>query len=141
MKEARIRHERVTHKVAEGVMLELYTRDDKGGRGPCASVSVFGEEFIRFDCFGDNEGHYHVYHVDVHAEKSYRSFRLNYPVASRVDHMMRSAVEVRLNLMAWLSTHGDVKVRDLVLTPVQLASMQTLMIDFGFKYMLVMKGE
>ena len=53
------KHDLVEYPIQDNVRLESYWRDDAGGRGPAASLFVYDDEIMRFDCFGGDNGHCH----------------------------------------------------------------------------------
>ena len=49
------KHDLVEYPIQDNVVLQAYWRDDAGGRGPAASLYVYDDEIMRFDCFGGGQ--------------------------------------------------------------------------------------
>ena len=47
-------------KTQDGVEIHVFWKQVGAGSGPSCSVFVMGHELIKFDCFGEPDGHYHI---------------------------------------------------------------------------------
>lgn len=56
-----IRNDGTIIPVQDGLSLEVYWKVLKIGKGPAVILKVYNREILKFDCFGNNKGHYHVY--------------------------------------------------------------------------------
>ena len=97
----------VEYPIQEDVLLQLYWRDDAGGRGPAASLYVYDDEIMRFDCFGGDNGHCHF------NLRQTRGRRWMYPEGSFEDHIQQSIFDLQTNLMFCLKTHQDTQVQEI----------------------------
>ncbi len=102
---ANVKHDLVEYPIQDNVRLEVYWRDDAGGRGPAASLYVYDDEIMRFDCFGSDNGHCHF------NLRQTRGRRWMYPVGSFRDHIQQSLFDLRTNLTFCLQTHQDERVQ------------------------------
>ena len=80
------KHDLVEYPIQEDVLLQVYWRDDVGGRGPAASLYVYDDEIMRFDCFGGDNGHCHF------NLRQTRGRRWMYPEGSFQDHIHQKSV-------------------------------------------------
>ena len=97
----------VEYPIQDNVLLQAYWRDDAGGRGPAASLYVYKDEIMRFDCFGENNGHCHF------NLRQTRGRRWMYPNGSFQDHIQQSLFDLRTNLTFCLKTHQDERVQEI----------------------------
>ena len=100
------KHDLVEYSIQDNVRLESYWRDDAGGRGPAASLYVYDDEIMRFDCFGGDNGHCHF------NLRQTRGRRWMYPDGSFQDHIQQSLFDLRTNLNFCLQTHQDERVQE-----------------------------
>lgn len=101
------KHDLVEYPIQENVLLEVYWRDDAGGRGPAASLYVYDDEIMRFDCFGDDNGHCHF------NLRQTRGRRWMYPNGSFQDHIKQSLFDLKTNLTFCLKTHQDERIQEI----------------------------
>ena len=109
-----IRHDLVEYPIQDNVRLDVYWRDDRGGRGPAASLYVYDDEILRFDCFGGKEGHCHV------NLRQTRGHRWYYPEGTAKAHIGRSVFELKVNHPFCLRTHQDSRVQEVKIDPEKL---------------------
>ena len=100
------KHDLVEYPIQDNVRLESYWRDDAGGRGPAASLYVYDDEIMRFDCFGGDNGHCHF------NLRQTRGRRWMYPEGTFQDHIQQSLFDLRTNLNFCLQTHQDERVQE-----------------------------
>jgi len=117
------RHDLVEYPIQENVTLQVYWRDDRGGRGPPASLYVHDDEVLRFDCFGGDQGHCHV------NLKQTRGHRWYYPEGTARDHIERSAFELRVNHPFSLRTNQDARIQTVRIDPEKLKQVTDQMQD------------
>lgn len=101
------KHELVEYPIQEDVLLQVYWRDDAGGRGPAASLYVYDDEIMRFDCFGGDNGHCHF------NLRQTRGRRWMYPEGSFQDHIRQSIFDLQTNLTFCLRTHQDERIQEI----------------------------
>jgi len=101
------KHALVEYPIQDNVRLEMYWRDDAGGRGPAASLYVYDDEIMRFDCFGGDNGHCHF------NLRQTRGRRWMYPKGSFQDHIQQSLFDLRNNLNFCLQTHQDERIQEM----------------------------
>lgn len=100
------KHDLIEHLIQDSVKLQVYWRDDAGGRGPAASIYIYDDEIMRFDCFGGNNGHCHF------NLRQTRGRRWMYPIGSFQDHIQQSLFDLRKNLSFCILTHQDERIRN-----------------------------
>ncbi len=101
------KHDLVEYPIQDNVLLQAYWRDDVGGRGPAASLYVYDDEIMRFDCFGGDNGHCHF------NLRQTRGRRWMYPKGSFQDHILQSLFDLRTNLNFCLQTHQDQRIQEM----------------------------
>jgi len=102
--------------VQDAVWIEVYwtERPPNGevGPGPRASVMVLGDEILRLDCFGGQQGHYHINpRQGMLTERT--PARLCFPEGSHADNVERTAFEVEYNLPAALLLNRIRAIREI----------------------------
>src|SRR5438105_6255827 len=100
------RHHLTKYPVQEDVWVEVYWRDDRAGRGPCASLYVRDVEVLRLDCFGGDQGHCHV-----NIEQN-RGQRWYYPDGAVRQHIDQAAFDLSKNVPFSLRTSQDPAVQE-----------------------------
>lgn len=101
------KHDLVEYTIQDNVTLQVYWRDDAGGRGPAASLYVYDDEIMRFDCFGGDNGHCHF------NLRQTRGRRWMYPTGSFADHIKQSLFDLQTNLTFCLQTHQDSRIQEI----------------------------
>ncbi|WP_290480459.1 MULTISPECIES: hypothetical protein [unclassified Hyphomonas] len=78
------------------------------GRGPAFSLFIHEDEVLRFDCFGEDEGHYHA-----HFERGWSAAqtRLYFFEASESEQIDRVEFELLNNLDYYLQRHPWARIR------------------------------
>lgn len=125
------KHDLVEYPIQENVLLQVYWRDDAGGRGPAASLYIYDDEIMRFDCFGDDNGHCHF------NLRQTRGRRWMYPSGSFQDHIQQSIFDLRTNLTFCLKTHQDELIQEMQIVQESLEKaarkMETYLLELADK--------
>ena len=125
------KHDLVEYPIQEDVLLQVYWRDDVGGRGPAASLYVYDDEIMRFDCFGGDNGHCHF------NLRQTRGRRWMYPEGSFQDHIHQSVFDLHTNLTFCLKTHQDERIQEIQVTQESLRQaalqMETYLLELADK--------
>ena len=99
--------------------------------GPAASLYVYEDEIMRFDCFGGNNGHCHF------NLRQTRGRRWMYPTGSFQDHIQQSLFDLRTNLTFCLKTHQDARVQEIQIAQERLEQasqkMEVQLLEFADK--------
>ncbi|MBV7339724.1 hypothetical protein KFU94_68230 [Chloroflexi bacterium TSY] len=123
------RHDWIEYPIQDNVRLEVYWREDRGGRGPAASLYAFDDEILRLDCFGGDQGHCHV------NMKQNRGQRWYYPEGTAQEHIRQAAFDLRMNTVFCLRSNNDEKVQKLKIEPEKLdvvsSEMERKMLEFA----------
>lgn len=85
----------------------VYWKDLPIGKGPATVLEVNGKEFSKYDCFGRNEGHFHVL-------PNY-NFRIFYHEASREEQIERTAKELLTTTQLYLSWHPNASFNSIII--------------------------
>ncbi|MCZ6680237.1 MAG: hypothetical protein O7E52_23645 [Candidatus Poribacteria bacterium] len=99
------RHDLVEYPIQDNVRLDVYWREDRGGRGPAASLYVYDDEVLRLDCFGGDQGHCHVNLKQTKGQRWY------YPAGPAKQHIEQSAFDLMTNHAFCLRTHQDERIQ------------------------------
>lgn len=125
------KHDLVEYPIQENVLLQVYWRDDAGGRGPAASLYVYDDEIMRFDCFGGDNGHCHF------NLRQTRGRRWMYPEGSFQDHIQQSLFDLCTNLTFCLKTHQDARIQEIQIVQESIeqaaGKMETQLLEFAEK--------
>ena len=125
------KHDLVEYPIQEDVLLQVYWRDDAGGRGPAASLYVYDDEIMRFDCFGGDNGHCHF------NLRQTRGRRWMYPEGSFQDHIQQSIFDLQTNLTFCLRTHQDERIQGIQIAQENLKQaahkMETYLLELAVK--------
>ena len=108
------RYEAQRFPIQEEAYVEVYFRNDRLGRAPCASLYVHGVELVRYDCFPDDEAHMHIDCAYVNGKRIY------YPPGKIADHIERTIWELRKNTKFATLCSADERIRELTLDPESL---------------------
>ncbi len=126
------------------VYIRVSWKDRENGRGPWAALHVDGEEVLRFDCFGVNRGHYHVYPARSHEdgdEQWHREFG-DLTTDVQIELSVREIVE---HAQRHLAGSASVAVRSVRLDPSRLttasASMGYYMRQYAHAYRSLERQE
>ncbi len=113
--------------VQENAQLIVYWKKEKIGTGPSVSLEICGREVVRYDCFGDGLGHYHIFPFD--------DLRIYFDEKTVHEQIKRSLSSIRSNHPHYLRNHHSKKVRDVELKPdnleKSLAEAKKLMIKYA----------
>lgn len=80
--------------IQPGLELVVYWKVLKIGKGPAVILRADGNEILKFDCFGKNEGHFHVI-------PNYGS-RIHFEEESALDQIERTAQELNMKSQTYL---------------------------------------
>ena len=102
------RRDLVRYRIVENAELVVYWKVLKIGRGPAAALYVFGQEVLRFDCFGEN-GHFHARLDEAEKGSINRKFFNERTVTEQIE---RSSEELTRNLRSYMTGSKDPSIRD-----------------------------
>lgn len=124
------RHDLQVVPMGDDARLDVYWKDLDIGTGPAVSLVVRGEELLRIDCFGPDDGHMHAaFFMPAGGEG-----RLYFPENTREEQIDRAVFEITRNLRYYLDRAVDPKVRETRLDPerVDAAAQEARRIMTGF---------
>ncbi|WP_157963252.1 hypothetical protein [Algoriphagus litoralis] len=75
------------------------------GKGPAVILKAYNKEILKFDCFGEKDGHYHVA-----PNYGSRIYFLEKTVMEQVD---RTVAELKINGLKYLSLQKEPEIRNL----------------------------
>ena len=114
-------HDVAHYPIQRGADLYVYWKSLDEGKGPSASFFVLGEEVLRFDCFGENRGHYHMNLENRgHRRRNWASTTglnsrkiicLYFPEKTVSEQIERSAFELTTNVRYYLWRNRDKKIK------------------------------
>lgn len=85
--------------------LVVYWKVLRIGKGPAVVVETYGNEILKFDCFGKGEGHYHV--APNFGE------RIFFEKPSAMDQIDLTVMEIEENLQTHLKNQREPKINQL----------------------------
>ena len=100
-----------TIEVQEGLEFDVYWKDTgKIGIGPAVAVYVCLREVLRFDCFGPDLGHFHIFNGPEQPKGE--RHRIFFQEDSRPDQIQRTIWEIKNNLGSYLQLHSDLRIKN-----------------------------
>lgn len=122
--------------------LEIYWKLTKKGNGPAVILHILGKQVIRFDCFGEPNGHGHIYLIapDKNCER-----RLNLPEKTVEAQIDRALFELSENANYWIPRHRNPAVRKIRLNSQKLsdaiAQARSTMLDYHQRSLQVLASQ
>ena len=111
-----------SRRIAEHVVLDVYWLDFQGRSGPAASLYVYDDEVLRFDCFDGDAAHLHANRKQSRAFASEASVQLLFPPGSFEGHIERACFELTSNLPHYLARNFSPRVRRTQLDPAAMVA-------------------
>ena len=99
----------VIYPIQDHAYLAVYWKDLAIGKGPCASLYVYDKEILKFDCFGENRGHYHT-HMNQPSLVPKGEERLYFLERTIEDQVTRSIFEIQTNATYHLQRNFDPRI-------------------------------
>jgi len=121
------RRDIVVYPIQENAHMEVSWKVEEGGRGASASLFVFNEEILRFDCFCKGPGHYHSNLRQDIKTQNRRHNRLYFVEKSPEEQIERSLFELRRNLLFYLQRNRRSKIRHFEFDPKNIADVSQKM--------------
>jgi len=112
----------VVYEIQSHVKVAVYWKALPNGGGPGASLYVYDEEVLRFDCFGAGRGHYHANLSTAGWGPKADEHRLFFREQAVAEQIERAGFELMTNVGYYLRRNRDPRVRDTVLDPQRLAA-------------------
>ncbi len=101
-------------RVQPDVNLKVYWKVLPIGKGPAVSLYAFEFQILRFDCFGANDGHFHLL---LGWPSPASEDRIWLPEPNATAQVERTMFELTKNVTYYLERHNDERVRRLQLEP------------------------
>lgn len=96
------------------------------GKGPAVILKAFDKEILKFDCFGEKDGHYHI-------APNY-DFRIYFLEKTVSEQVQRTVAELKINGLRYLSLQKEPEIRNIKPNPTQynsaVDSVEKLLIHF-----------
>lgn len=106
--------------IRPGVALDVYWLSTSGRQGPAASLLVFGDEVMRFDCLGPGAGHMHLNLKQARGVPHGMAARLYFREQDVIGQIERACFEVEYNLPYVLTLNVSARVRRLRFTSAEI---------------------
>lgn len=91
--------------ICDNLSFLVYWKILEIGKGPAVILKAFDKEILKFDCFGEKDGHYHI-------APNY-DFRIYFLEKTVSDQVKRTVAELKINGLKYLSLQKDPKIRAL----------------------------
>lgn len=111
-KKFQARNHVVRYEVQPDVHIDVFWKALPKWRGPGLSLFIYGDEVLRFDCFGKGDGHYHVDFYAPWATKNNKLFFTEPTVEGQID---RTLYELKTNLNYYLQRNPESKIRNITI--------------------------
>ncbi|WP_075351824.1 hypothetical protein [Algoriphagus marinus] len=103
-KKTTVTHEdEVIFKIQDDVFFQVYWKSLPIGKGPAVILKAFGQEILKFDCFGKEKGHYHI-------APNY-DFRIYFVEETIEEQIQRTILELKINGLRYLKIQKDPKIK------------------------------
>lgn len=100
-----VHEDEIFYRVDDDLIFQVYWKCLPIGRGPAVILNALNQEILKFDCFGEGMGHYHV--------APYFNLRIFFAENS-VDRQITQTIEIlRSNGLKYLSLQNDPKIKNL----------------------------
>ena len=100
------------------------------GFGSAVSVYINNYEFLKFDCFGDKKGHYHIFNDKKNEEK--------YFTEKTCEEQINRTCEFILNINTFLNTSNRKDIKNLIIDMSnfvnKLDEIKTKMLEYEYKF-------
>jgi len=107
--------------IKPGVSLDVYWLNVRGARGPAASLLVYGDEVMRFDCLGPGAGHMHLNLRQSRGLPNGAGARLYFREQAVAEQVERACFELEHNLHYALTLNVSARIRRLHFSPPELS--------------------
>ncbi len=109
----------VIYPVQEHAYLAVYWKDLPIGKGPAVSLYVYDKEILKFDCFGEGRGHYHINMAQpsLVPRGEERLYLIERSIEAQIQ---RSIFEIQKNASYYLHRNFDPRITFFKLDPVRL---------------------
>jgi len=129
-----IRHDVVRFPVQKHIDIYVFWKSLEHGRGTSSSLFVHGNEIFRFDCFGENRGHYHINLGEFRSLSDMDQNRYLFSERTKPEQIEKSANILGAKIEAYLKTHRSKKIRNVQIDFVKLKQamqqMKTQMLEY-----------
>jgi hypothetical protein len=98
----------VIFKIQDDVFFQVYWKSLHVGTGPAVILKAFGQEILKFDCFGKEKGHYHI-------APNYE-FRIYFVEETVSEQIKRTIKELETNGLRYLKMQRDPRIKALDLS-------------------------
>lgn len=113
--------------IRPGVSLDVYWLCTEDGRGPAASLLIFGDEVMRFDCLGPGAGHMHLNLRQARGAANGGAARLYFREQEVAEQIERACFEVEHNLPYVLTLNVSARIRRLRFTSAEMQRAATFL--------------
>ncbi|BAY19667.1 hypothetical protein NIES21_55320 [Anabaenopsis circularis NIES-21] len=108
----------VIYEIQPQVLIKVYWKILPIGKGPALELIVSGDHILRFDCFGEDDGHYHIFSGYEYPDRD----RIYFPEKTVTEQINRTIFELNHNLSCFLQLHRSRDIRNLKIDAVALKS-------------------
>ncbi len=99
----------VIYHIQDHAYLAVYWKDIPIGKGPCVSLYVHDKEIFKFDCFGEDRGHYHT-NIGQLPLVPRGEDRLYFSERSIEEQLKHAIFEIRRNTNYYLHRNFDPRI-------------------------------
>ena len=117
-----------SYSMRKGIFVHVYWLVEPTSPGPAASIVVFNDEIMRFDCLGRSMGHMHL---NIKQIRGYPGSvaRLYYREQTIEEQIERSCFELEHNLSYALKTNASARIRGLQIQTTELQNAVSFLRD------------
>jgi hypothetical protein len=99
--------------IQDGLQLEVYWKVLAIGKGPAVIFRAHGRQIMKYDCFGQGKGHYHI--------APNWGARIYFQEATALEQIYRASRELRRNAQRSLRLQGDERIKNTIVNRKSLA--------------------
>jgi len=94
--------------IQENVYMLVYHKNLDIGFGPTVALYLYDVEYIKFDCFGETRGHYHVFNKKT-------DVRIYFTEKTVLEQINKVQHDLTNNVQTYLEASNNNKIREFIL--------------------------
>ena len=115
--------------IQKNAYLSIFHKNLENGFGPAVSLYIYDIEVLKFDCFGDKLGHYHIFNDSNQT--------IYFDETTVEDQINRIKIELN-DISKYLILFNNIKIKnfkfDMNIIAEKIQIMKTMMLDYEKKY-------
>jgi hypothetical protein len=136
MKHSTIRKDIYKIDIQKNLYFLVYHKTLTIGFGPSVSIYINNYEFLKFDCFGENKGHYHIYDNNTNEEI--------YFTEKTCEEQINKTSELIKNINVFLNKSSRIDIQNFKIIDMnnfinKIDYIKNKMLEYEFKFFSVLR--